>query len=347
MLPPPMTRYRERFLDEGETPRPIPHELVFVHPEASRFREIVDADPVPLPGAVHDRFRRGADAWTLVSYLVLKARGHAVRLEPAMLPGRLCIAHRDYVIARELPVDSYIVAVRADRGPLRVAHWQIVQSSILEEGRSRYLPYWPQPGLRPRDPARGTRVERVGFMGRERNLAEGYRDPDFRRRLGELGMELVVVAERADWSDYTDLDAILAVREGNPRWLSTKPASKLVNSWHAGCPAVLGPEPAYEALRQGPLDFLCVRRPEEALDALASLRSPDRYRAMVENGHLRSADFTVPAVARAWEALLADHVGPAFEAWSRRPAAWRRSAGMVRFVWRAALDRFAPNPYRR
>ncbi len=342
-----MLPYREEFVDEGETPSRLPHSVVFVLPHAERWADVVAADPVPLPGEVPTRFERGADAWTVVTYLVLKGRGHAVELSSTMLPDRICVSHRDNVYRRELPFDSYIIAVRADRGPVWMSDWQIVQSPILEGRRSHHLPYWPQPGLLPREPARGARLERVGFMGRERNLAAPFRNDAFRRRLSEMGIELVVRTERGEWHDYRDLDGILAVREGNPLWLSTKPASKLVNSWHAGCPALLGDEPAYETLRRDELDFFKVTSPDEAIAALELLQDPVRYRGVVENGRARARDFTVPAVARRWEAFLAEQVSPAYETWRRGGAAVRRPMRIARFAWRLALSRLAPNPYRR
>ena len=105
--------------------------------------------------------------------------------------------------------------------------------------------------------ARGARVERVGFVGRERNLAPAFRSAQFRRELAQRGFTLVL--RERPWWDYRDLDAILAVRDASPAKLRTKPASKLVNAWHAGCPALLGPEPAFEARRRSPLDFLVGR----------------------------------------------------------------------------------------
>jgi hypothetical protein len=342
-----MDAYRERFLDEGESPARLPHPLVFVQPGVERWADVVGADPVPLPGEIHSRFERGADAWTIVSYLALKARGHAVELSPATLPHRICVAHRDNLNWRELPFDSYIVAVRADRGPVWLSDWQIVQNAVLEGERTHYLPYWPQPGLLPRDPARGTRLERVGFMGRERNLAEPFRDAAFRRRLGDMGMQLAVQTSRAEWHDYREIDAILAVREGNSAWLSTKPASKLVNSWHAGCPAILGPEPAYDELRESEWDFATAASPDEAVAALAALRDPERYARVVENGRVRARSFTVPAIARRWEHFFRSQVGPDYERWRLEDTGLRRPLRLARFAWRVALSRWAPNPYRR
>ena len=75
-----------------------------------------------------------------------------------------------------------------------------------------------------------------------------------------------------------------------PIVLETKPASKLVNAWAAGVPAMLGPEPAYRELRSSPLDFLETPAAEAVLDAIDRLRGePGLYAAMAENGLRRAA----------------------------------------------------------
>lgn len=61
---------------------------------------------------------------------------------------------------------------------------------------------------------------------------------------------------QGEWHDYQHVDAVLAIRDCPPVVLATKPASKLINAWKAGVPALLGPEPAYRELRTSPLDFL-------------------------------------------------------------------------------------------
>ena len=50
-----------------------------------------------------------------------------------------------------------------------------------------------------------------------------------------------------------------------------KPASKLVNAWHAGVPALLGPEPAYQALRMQ-FDYIEIRSPEDAIREVIRLK---------------------------------------------------------------------------
>jgi hypothetical protein len=161
------------------------------------------------------------------------------------------------------------------------------------------------------------RVERVGFVGRERNLAPGFRTPQFRRELAQRGFALVVREDR--WWDYRDLDAVLAVRSASPAKLRTKPASKLVNAWHAGCPALLGPEPAFEARRLAAR--LSRRRHARSRRSRcgACARSPGCTRW--SRTPPARARVQRPAIAARWEDLLAGPVAEDFERWRRAPVA--------------------------
>jgi hypothetical protein len=308
-----------------------PRRIVFVHSQPRLWRDLAELAQPPAPGEVADRIREGRSAWVLQTYLWLRRRGLAAELSTHCLPGTLCILHYDDLRARDFTAESYLLGVRCDRPPMLLADQQVVQTPLLANGvSSHFVPNWPQPGLLPRAEARGTRVERVGFVGRERNLAPPFRSPEFRRELAQQGFALVV--REKPWWDYRDLDVILAVRVASPAKLRTKPASKLVNAWHAGCPALLGPEPAFEARRSSPLDFLSVAAPEDALAALRRLREePGLYAAMVGNGRLRAREFSVERVAERWEDLLAGPVAEDFERWRRTP----RRARWLRFALRA------------
>jgi len=91
-----------------------------------------------------------------------------------------------------------------------------------------------------------------------------------------------------------------------PTYTRFKPPSKLINSWAAGCPALVGPEQAFAALRRSPLDYFEVNSPHDVLAALKRLNAePELYRAMIANGTARTRDFTADAVARRWEELFA------------------------------------------
>jgi len=306
--------------------------IVFVHSQPGDWRDLAERAQPPAPDEIPERMRGGRNTWVLQTYLWLRRRGLAAELATRCLPGALCIVHSDDLRARDLAADSYLLGACGDRPPMLLADQQVVQTPRQANGvSSHFVPSWPQPGLLARARERGVRVERVGFVGRERSLAPEFRSPEFRRELARRGFALVVREDR--WQDHRDLDAILAVRSASPAELRRKPASKLVNAWHAGCPALLGPEPAYEACRLSPLDYLAVATPQDALAALRRLREePGLFAAMVENGRRRAREFSAPAIAARWEDLLAGPVAEDFERWRRAP----RRARWLRFAMRAA-----------
>lgn len=97
----------------------------------------------------------------------------------------------------------------------------------------------------------------------------------------------------------------MAVRPADRSLHATKPASKLINAWLAGVPALLGAESACRALRRDPLDYLEVGDVAEAEAALRRLRDdPEWMAAMIENGHRRALEFRLEPLLEHWQRLL-------------------------------------------
>ena len=110
---------------------------------------------------------------------------------------------------------------------------------------------------------------------------------------------------QGEWHDYQHVDAVLAIRDCPPVVLATKPASKLINAWKAGVPALLGPEPAYRELRTSPLDFLEAASAEAVLDSIDRLQQESGlYRRMTEHGAKRAQAFDVNMLTQKWLSLL-------------------------------------------
>lgn len=273
------------------------------------------------------RFRRGIENWIVQTYLrlrrPLRAKGIEARIADAFEPGALCVAHRDDLNRYADPLhDCFVVGARADRPPVRVADLEVVQNELqVDSPRARLIPHWPQPGLVRRDVSRGTRVERIAYMGRVGSVPAWYSDAAFSAGLGKMGIELEIRDDR--WHDYSGIDVLLAHRSETPVLLRNKPASKLVNAWLAGVPSVLSPEPAFEQLRRGPLDFIATRDARSTLEALGAIASDAAlYRAMVENGLARGRDFDVEAVRGRWMSFFLDDALPAFERWRAGMDPW-------------------------
>jgi hypothetical protein len=239
-----------------------------------------------------------------------------------------------YALRRKLG-HAVLVGVRGDRHDPLIADVEVLQNGRLANGRDRvFVPHWPQPGLAPRDPLRGDRIERLAYKGLLNNLHPGFLTHEWRRELAELGVEWVadasegtsaVTATGLAWNDYREVDLVLAVRPPGSRDHRFKPASKLVNAWLAGSPALLGPDYAFRELRESELDYEEVASVREAANAIRTLKEkPGLYRAMVEHSRSRAAEFTIAALAERWRRLLLEEV-PRVRPRRRLPLAVRRA----------------------
>jgi len=237
--------------------------------------------------------------------------------------------------------------VRADRPAVHACDLAIAQNPLGLRRNERFLPLWPQPGLRPRHAGRGVRLECLAYMGRIGRAPEWFVDAEFLRALRRRGVRFEIRSR--GWGDYSTVDAVLATREDSPRMLSTKPATKLYNGWLAGVPVLASAEPAYSDLRCGPLDLFEVSGPLDVLRAVDTLQAdPCLYRAMVRNGFARGAAFEVEATRARWLDLIEREVVPSFlrerhglprrGGWFLRALA-RQKAASRWHKWMLAIDR--------
>jgi hypothetical protein len=302
------------------------------------------------------RFRGGPNNWIIQTYLRLKGpletKGISVSISEDLKPAAVNIAHRDSLNRWLLPYcQCFIVGVRADRPKVFVCDWEIVQNqSLPRSAEQSAIPVWPQPGLIARDPGRGARIERMAYFGRTGTASAWLAEPGFQAALAQLGVQFEIREDA--WFDYSDVDLVLAHRMESPTMLQQKPASKLINAWHAGTPALLGDEPAYRALRRSDLDYIAVDSAQEVLSAVRRLRAdPLLFHGMVHNGAVRAADFTVDQVRELWLDCLLGHALPKASQVALRPAvmAWSAQARRLvlqkiesrRFKYRHARERAA------
>jgi hypothetical protein len=288
----------------------------FVHGSPERWTDVAaDQGRAIALEALAPRLKLGREIWIVQAFHVLRDRGHDVTFSGSLHEGSINVLHVDDFSWDRPSWKAFTVGVRADRDPVFATHSDIVQNrSCRWRPRDIFIPHWPQPGLLPRQPERGATLETLVYMGKEANLAPEFRAERFQRELADLGLRLIIREE--SWWDYRDADVVLAVRGGSPAYLRIKPASKLVNAWLAGCPAILSAEPGYREIRTSPLDYIEAATPGQVIEALARLRSdPDLYRGMVEQGRVRAADYTTDAVAQCWERALAGPISQSYEDW--------------------------------
>jgi hypothetical protein len=223
--------------------------------------------------------------------------------------------------------DLVVVCAQADRRTPEAAMADVVvhhNGVRANAKRHFFIPNWPQAGLVPRDPQRGTTLQTVAYKGHLDNLRSEFLSPEWEAFLRRQGLQFVLdcgvpegdprlrglrdgisIGSTARWNDYTDVDLVLAVRPPRRDRYRHKPAVKLINAWRAQTPALLGPERAYRELRRSDLDYLEVSSPREAMRAVERLRDdPELYARMIANGARRSTAFSVEGIVRQWEHLL-------------------------------------------
>lgn len=262
------------------------------------------------------RFVGGRNSWIAQTYLRLRdallARGFEVRVSRQFESGSLCIAHRDDANSFSAAGSTaYRLVVRADRAPVHACDLAIVQNGLHPADHERFIPLWPQPGIIPRDASRGGAIRSLAYQGRLGSAPDWFNSRAFLRDLGARGVAFEV--RTTGWENYRDIDLALAARSESPRVLSTKPATKLYNAWHASVPVLAMPEPAYLELRRSVYDFIEVHGPGDIVRAVDSLRrDPSLYRALVANGLERAAEFGVASTRERWLRLIEREAVPAF-----------------------------------
>lgn len=310
------------FTDEQKPLELLPFPVYFVTKDP-KWKDLINNPDQPIDSALYQQCVLSEDIWSAQTFMSLKKRGLNVYLTAHPVPDSISIVPFDYIYTSDFSYRSYVVTVQYDRPHPEICEQRIVlnQKGVLDSTH-HFLPHWPQPNLQPRDPSRGTRVEDLTFKGNSYNLAEEFRSPAFLAALSSLNIKLVLSSENEGfdgWRNYTTADVVIAVRNITKYDSTLKPALKLTNAWFAGCPAILSPEPAYQALRQSELDYIEVTKPEEAIAALQRLQAdPALYTAMVENGFRRASEFTEDKVALYLRNLLADPIAAGYEQWMRQ-----------------------------
>ena len=299
-----------------------------------------------------ERCTDGPKCWVLQTMVIMAQRGLAVSIGRRAVPGAVNVVHPFDFGLRHRGLRPYILSCRADaHRPLTANFWLEQSGARGRSHRHAWVPHWPQPGIVPRDPARGAAVETLVFKGDEINLDARFRSEAFVRALGGLGVALRLDTLRsasdagtsglvANWHDYGSADLVLAARNLTRADAEGKPGSKLVNAWIAGAPALLGPEPGFREIRQSELDYIEVRTPEDVLDAVRRLKAaPELYRRMVENGRDRARAFDTDATLARWLDILNGPVRDDFLRWEATSAVERSIRLAPRFLAERASRR--------
>jgi hypothetical protein len=327
---------------------PLPHPVYFVRNDPKLCEQLAHVTEMPAFEQFYRPESGGSSSWIVQTFLQLKLRGLDVHLVPEYVAGQICVVSREELMKRQLmkclPFQSYLVVCQQDRPRPFICEHRVVQNQLnILSATDHFLPHWAQPDLRSRERTRGNRIETLVFKGRWYYLPEPFKTPEFVTKMNSLGVHFSVLpdyeVDLSDWQDYSKADVLLAIRNNPQMYLDSKPPTKLINAWLAGCPALLGPEPAYQALRKSELDYIEVQSVDDVIAALQRLReTPSLYQAMIENGYQRSQQFSSDRIAHLWRDLLAGEIARGYERWVTPTAHWRTLARPLQFAYRLTIQ---------
>jgi hypothetical protein len=264
--------------------------------------------------------------WTWSTYLRLKQKGREVALTAEMPDNGIVVTNAlHFPMFQKTPPGIFLITNLADTPPSFYSHLNVSQNpyqslqypNVFRFPLWHYIPHWPQPGIKKRNPKREERFENIAFFGHEDQLEESLRSNGFLCEIKNMGLNFII-RDKA-FHDYADVDAVVAVREFSEEPFFHKPASKLVNGWLGEVPVIGGADSAFAALRRSPLDYLLVRSKDELLAALKTLKaSPDLRKQMAQNGRERARAFSEDAILHHWENLLFEKVPLYYAQWVKK-----------------------------
>ena len=203
--------------------------------------------------------------------------------------------------------DLYLISITADALPHPFANLNIVQNRRQTAliPRSIFIPHWPQPGLIKRDIPRGDTLKRAVYIGDRDNIASELLSSAFSEDMKTIGLDWEVrLSGHPKVHDYSDVDALVAVRSFQKRGYVKKPASKLQNAWLAGVPAILGSEIAYQEIGNPSRDYFEVKSVLNLIQALIKLRDdPTLFSNVVRRGLENTVGFR-ENIIQAWVEML-------------------------------------------
>ncbi|MGZ4316173.1 MAG: glycosyltransferase [Gaiellaceae bacterium] len=303
------------------------------------------------------RFADGVGHNVIELYRRLAVAGVDVSLGSDVAPGTRLLVLLAGRAARARHVRAALRAVQEARGrfvvirsdsrgfdtfPIRPLVEYVPNAQAVVHPWQRWLPPLPQRGLRPREKNRYGRIARVAFKGFPENVPAELLEAEWREALGSRGitwwLDVPELADHSDqsWHDFSDVDLTLCLRNPALRLdIERKPATRLINSWVAGCVPVADPEPAYAEIGRDGQDVFFVDSVWSSLDVIDRLNSERDLLERVERAiRERGDEFSVERVLEMWRQSLV-------EVATRREASnWRRGKRVVQVAAvRAARSR--------
>jgi|GEM_PF-2001386 hypothetical protein len=241
-----------------------------------------------------------------------------------------------------LKPNLFFVDIVAHSKPHPSAQFHLVHNKVHARWlpRSLFIPHWSHPHLIPRDPQRGDRFENICFLGDPEQLALELISLSWKRRLRQELQLHFQIKPVNQWHDYSDVDAVIAIRDCPSARYLDKPATKLYNAWHAGVPFIGGLDSAYAADGRPGIDYLVATSTEEAFQHLRHLKEDLSLRhQLVLHGNESAKAFTREATLQQWKIFLLEKLPKLVEQWQKKSPLERRFYMMTQRFF-CFLDRY-------
>ncbi len=286
-------------------------------------------------------------SWIYQSWQRLQQAGITCSLSTKLLEPGVIITLGNYLttslgVDTMMPKETFLVDVAADRAPHPGAQLHVVENKMQARllPHAIFIPHWPQRGLISRDSSRGLRFENVVFFGEPKNLALELRSEAWQQRLSqELGISFYLQGNQG-WHDYSNVDAVIAIRSFSSSRYLNKPATKLYNAWHAGVPFIGGRDTAYATDGRPGIDYLVAISPEEIFSHLQQLKeNPYLRSSLVQEGSRSAKKFTQEVILEHWKKLIQETIPKNVAAWQKK-SKWSRRFFFMRQYLACLLCRY-------
>lgn len=280
-----------------------------------------DQKPAQLPAQTDFTWKDyslGKYCWGLQTYNRLQLAGVPCELTHTLPEEGVIIAHRAFLPDSIIPTRKQVlVCIQADwsRHPFAQLHIcqnmaQTKMSGIprperFATGETYFVHHWPQPGMTPRDPARGNTFENIYYFGLAENLAPELKSDDWHQFMEENGLKWHLESSPANWRDYSQVDGVLFARDFTGKKHINKPASKLFNAWITGAIPICTPESAYVDEIENDTQAVVINNYDDLKAKLVALKNdPDRIRNMQQQGAVKAKQYYPEAIVQEWAAIL-------------------------------------------
>lgn len=286
--------------------------------------------------------------WILQTYLELENHGVPDCRFTTERPTRgIVIAMEDFVPpSPEAAADLFFCNVVADGSRSPVCQFAIHQNprQVANNSRSIFMPHWPQPGLKPRDPSRQDAFEVLSYFGHEANLAPEFKTIRWQEDLkNRCGMQFRIPSPET-WWDFSGTDCCLAVRPSCRTSHLNKPASKLYNAWLGDCILIGGTDSAYEESGKPGVNYLQASSANAVLEHLERLKAdPRRRRALVEEGRKAGRTVNTEATRERWKHFVQSTVREHAARWFSHPRPIRQLSCLSGYLRRSIQNQWTPS----